>query len=95
MAREMDVDIETLSLLMLLVVVVEFASMVLREQRTALLKVRDPVWAERLGQVQRNEAQLLQTAFAGVRSALRLTVPTAWDARRAVGELADALDTLR
>jgi hypothetical protein len=74
---------------------VEFASMVLREQRTALLKVRDPVWAERLGQVQRNEAQLLQAAFAGVRSALRLTVPAAWDARRAVGELAGALDTVR
>ena len=74
---------------------VEFTSMVLREQRTALLKVRDPVWAERLGEVQRNEAQLLQAAFVGVRSALRLTVPAAWDARRAVGELADALDTVR
>jgi hypothetical protein len=74
---------------------VEVASMVLREQRTALLRVPDPVWAERLDEVQRNEAQLLQTAFAGVRSALRLRVPTAWDARRAVGELADALDTVR
>jgi hypothetical protein len=30
-----------------------------------------------------------------VRSALRLTVPAAWDARRAVGELAGALDTVR
>ena len=73
---------------------VEIASMILREQRTALLRVRDPVWAERLGEVQRNEAQVLQAAFAAVRSASRLTVPTAWDARRAVGELAGALDTV-
>jgi hypothetical protein len=64
---------------------VEVASMILREQRTALLRVPDPVWAERLDEVQRNEAQLLQTASAGVRSALRLTVPTAWDARRRSG----------
>lgn len=72
----------------------EIAAMILREQRTALLSVRDPVWAERLGVVQRNEAQILQAAFTPVRSALRLKVPAAWDARRAVGELAGALATV-
>jgi hypothetical protein len=69
--------------------------MTLREQRTALLRARDPAGAERLGEVQRTGAQLLQAAFAGVPSALRLTVPAAWDARQAAGELAGALDTLR